>query len=343
MMTPTQDEQDLDQAYREAGLTPRSGRSQAAAAIAPAAPSAAPGNSMRMMDTPEGAQIRRTVSMQDADGRQVREVASWIHSPVAPAAQPEQTRFQRLDAQRQSMGGSVEARQRRMDYGDRMRMMDTNRIDRVNKEGADRMTQETLEAIKASGQMGAEGAKAGAAVAVARENAGAVAADRAQDAFFRGIDQAGRQRDDARSDEQLGLNRDQLGMQKGRDQRDREWDDKIRMRVDADVLRGRQTNQPVETWKDPTSGRQFYRSWGDIDPKTGEKTGWKPVTSDVMGSLGGGAAAGATPDAGGQPAAGGQAEKRVIGESVDKKTGRRYRRYSDGSFEFSDSGSSGSF
>jgi hypothetical protein len=333
MMSPTQDDQDLDAAYREAGLPPRAGRTQAAEAIAPAAPSAAPATSMRMMDMPEGAQIRRTISMQDPDGRQVREVASWIHSPAQPAQAAAPSKFDRLAMQRNSMGGTVEARQRRLDHGERMRMMDVNRLDRIGKENADRMTQETLEAIKAGGQMGAEGTKARAQVAVAKEQAGAVAAGREQDAFFKGIDQAGRQADDARSNQQLGLNRDQLKLQQDRDARDVNWEQSVRERVNEDVARGQQSGQPVETWKDPVSGRQFYRSWGDIDPKTGEKTGWKPVTSDLMGGLGAGAAAaagGAQPVAGAQPAA---TEKKVVFQGRSQG-GRNYRRYNDGTVEY---------
>jgi hypothetical protein len=70
-----------------------------------------------------------------------------------------------------------------------------------------------------------------------------------------------------------------------------------------------------------------------IDPKTGEKTGWKPVTSDLMGGLGAGAAAaagGAQPVAGAQPAA---TEQKVVFQGRSQG-GRNYRRYNDGTVEY---------
>jgi hypothetical protein len=266
------------------------------------------GGGFKLMDVPEGAQIRRTVSMQGEDGSKDQTVASWIHSPAKPAALEQPGRFERLERQKVGMGGSQEARERRLQTTDRMRMMDAGRQDKMAGDDANRLTQETLEAIKAGSQVAGNQAKAKTDLGVATINADAASAGREQTAFFKGIDQAGKQRDDARSDEQLGLNREQLGMQQGRDKRDQAWEQSIRDRVDADVKAGQQSGQPVETWKDPISGRQFYRSWGDVDPKTGEKTGWKPVSTDMMAGLGTGAAAATTNTAGKQPAAGAPGE-----------------------------------
>jgi hypothetical protein len=247
----------------------------ATAAVKTPSPAAGPAANMRMMSVPEGATVKRTVTMADpAGGGQVREVASWTHSPVAPAPMEQPGRFERLDMQRDNMGGTVQARSRRMENRTNLRMMETGRLDRIGKENADRDTAATIEAIKAGGEVVGKQATAigmrdqGATAATA--SAQMDAANRGREDFYKGLDYAGKQRDDKRADAQLGLQTDQA-------ERAKSWEKEVRMRVDADVQAGKASGQPFETYKEPGSGRQFYRSWGDVDPKTGEKTGWKPV------------------------------------------------------------------
>lgn len=246
----------------------------APAAAKTPSPAGRPAAGMRMMSVPEGATVKRTVTMADPAGGQVREVASWTHSPVAPAPMEQPGRFERLDMQRDNMGGTVQARSRRMENRTNLRMMETGRLDRIGKENADRDTAATIEAIKAGGEMGGK-----QAVAQGMRDQGSTAAgisaqmdaaNRGREDFYKGLDYAGKQRDDKRADAQLGLQTDQA-------ERAKSWEKEVRMRVDADVQAGKASGQPFETYKEPGSGRQFYRSWGDVDPKTGEKTGWKPV------------------------------------------------------------------
>jgi hypothetical protein len=111
------------------------------------------GGGFKLMDVPEGAQIRRTVSMQGEDGSKDQTVASWIHSPAKPAALEQPGRFERLERQKAGMGGSQEARAERLQYQDRFRMMDAGRQDKMAGDDANRLTQETLEAIKGGSQV----------------------------------------------------------------------------------------------------------------------------------------------------------------------------------------------
>jgi hypothetical protein len=70
---------------------------QPAATPAPAAGSSTGGGGMRMMDVPEGANIRRTMTLTGEDGQREQTVASWIHSPTKPAQMEQPGRFERLE------------------------------------------------------------------------------------------------------------------------------------------------------------------------------------------------------------------------------------------------------
>jgi hypothetical protein len=306
----------------------------APAAAKTPSPAGRPAAGMRMMSVPEGATVKRTVTMADPAGGQVREVASWTHSPVAPAPMEQPGRFERLDMQRDNMGGTVQARSRRMENRTNLRMMETGRLDRIGKENADRDTAATIEAIKAGGEVVGKQATAigmrdqGATAATA--SAQMDAANRGREDFFKGLDYAGKQRDDQRADAQLGLQTDQAT-------RAKEWDDEVRSRATTAAQDGRTSNAPIEEWKDPKSGHVYYRDKAEIDPKTGAPTGWKPVKTDLMGSLGAasgvaGTEPGAPATPATTPAAAPKAAKKVIFQGRSPG-GRNYRRFDDGSVE----------
>jgi len=262
---------------------------QPAATPAPAAGGSTGGGGMRMMDVPEGANIRRTMTLTGEDGQREQTVASWIHSPTKPAQMEQPGRFERLERQKASMGGSTEARERRFGESNRMRMMDTNRLDRVAKEDSDRLNAQTIEAIKGGADIAGKQATAAGMRSQGAEAAGltaqGAAAAREQDGFFKGLEYQGRQRDDERSDEQLGLNREQLGMQKEQFQKNKNWDDEMRQRAQADYDEGQKLGQPVEAYFEPQSKQFMFRTRGEINPQTGQLSGFKPLTPNIMAGL----------------------------------------------------------
>jgi hypothetical protein len=117
----------------------------------------------------------------------------------------------------------------------------------------------------AAGQVGAAQAMA----EVDRQKAEAEGRKQGESAAFK-------RRDDERADLYAQLQREQNDFERDRRQKEAQWTDDVRKRSAEDVARGKAAGTPVEFGKTP-EGKTIYRAWGDVDPKTGEPTGWKSL------------------------------------------------------------------
>jgi hypothetical protein len=142
------------------------------------------------------------------------------------------------------------------------------RLDQLSEAGAERGTRERLGMTAAAGQVGAAQAMA----EVDRQRATLEGRKQGEDAAFK-------RRDDERADLFARLQREQMEFERGRRQKEAQWTDDVRERSAEDVARGKAAGTPVEFGKTP-EGKTIYRAWGDVDPKTGEPTGWKSLASD---------------------------------------------------------------
>ena len=149
------------------------------------------------------------------------------------------------------------------------------RLDQLSEAGAERGTRERLGMTAAAGQVGAAAGQVGAAQAMAevdRQKAEAEGRKQGESAAFK-------RRDDERADLYAQLQREQNDFERDRRQQEAQWTDDVRKRSAEDVARGKAAGTPVEFGKTP-EGKTIYRAWGDVDPKTGEPTGWKSLGAD---------------------------------------------------------------
>jgi hypothetical protein len=142
------------------------------------------------------------------------------------------------------------------------------RLDQLSEAGAERGTRERLGMTAAAGQVGAAQAMA----EVDRQKAEAEGRKQGESAAFK-------RRDDERADLYARLQREQNDFERDRRQKEAQWTDDVRKRSAEDVARGKAAGTPVEFGKTP-EGKTIYRAWGDVDPKTGEPTGWKSLGAD---------------------------------------------------------------
>jgi hypothetical protein len=236
-----------------------------------------------LMDgVPDGAQVKKSVTAQGEDGMKTVTTAAWEHRVAARPPSDLVPRMSGLEVTRASELNPSEKSARARFRAGLAEYMAKDReqgaaVDVANRGMAGQIGA-ARETARGVGEAARETRKAAEAEAEMRR------AESSMDWFWKGSEAEGKRRDDARADEVVKGQDEQMRWAREDREKQRAWEEEVRKRSGADVERGKQIGKPFEVRE--VDGVKQVHQFGDVDPRTGEPV-WRNATADLWGGLGG--------------------------------------------------------